>query len=85
MYIEHFVLLAGAYNLGFFYCFVVRKKIFFLFYKCKNEKQIFYFVNTKTRNSVICLPAPSTRSGIPPVKDSEHLINHLQLSGDINI
>ena len=33
MYIEHFVLLAGAYNLGFFIFF------YFLFYKCKDAKQ----------------------------------------------
>ena len=65
MYIEHFVLLAGAYNLGFFYCFGVRKKYFFDFSNCgkctrtrtifcvcmktRNKKNIFYKY-TKMRN-----------------------------------
>lgn len=47
------------------------------------RNKIFY-VYIKTGNSVIVLPRPSTRSGIPPVKDSEHLINHLHLSNGIN-
>jgi hypothetical protein len=40
MYIEHFVLLAGAYNLGFF--IELAEYFIFLFYKCKDAKQIFY-------------------------------------------
>ena len=53
MYIEHFVLLAGAYNLGFFYFLFFKllcvykdakhtrqtRNKNFLFYKCKEEKQ----------------------------------------------
>nr|DAM05316.1 MAG TPA: hypothetical protein [Caudoviricetes sp.] len=34
----------------------------------KLETKIFYFTSTKTRNSEIVLPRPSTRSGIPPPK-----------------
>lgn len=68
MYIEHLVLLAGAYNLGFFIFY-----FYFLFYKCKDTKQ--------------CGSAPPPKYAIldTPVKDSEHLINHLHLSNDINI
>ena len=90
MYIEHFVLLAGAYNLGFFLFELAEYFIFLKFFilqvqKLETKKNIFYKY-TKKRNSVICLPVPSTRSGIPPpVKDSEHLINHLHLSNDITI
>ena len=45
-----------------------------LFYKYKNEKQ--------------CDLPPRPKYAIrdtPPIKDSEHLINHLHLSNDINI
>lgn len=76
MYIEHFVLLAGAYNLGFFielaeyFIFIF---FIFLFYKCKDEKQYG------------SAPPPKYAIRDTPVKDSEHLINHLHLSNDINI
>nr|DAT27490.1 MAG TPA: hypothetical protein [Caudoviricetes sp.] len=60
--------IAGAYNLGFFIELAEYFIFLFLFYKCKDAKQNFYFVSTKTRNSVIVLPRPSTRSGIPPSK-----------------
>nr|DAV76787.1 MAG TPA: hypothetical protein [Caudoviricetes sp.] len=46
MYIEHFVLLAGAYNLGFFIELAEYFIFIFLFFKLlcvyKNAKQIFY-------------------------------------------
>ena len=56
MYIEHFVLLAGAYNLGFF--IELAEYFIFYFFKLlcvyKDEKQkIFYFTSTKTRNKKI--------------------------------
>ena len=66
MYIEHLVLLAGAYNLGFFY---------------------FIFVLQVHKDAKQCDSAPPSKYAIrdTPVKDSEHLINHLHLSNGINI
>ena len=66
MYIEHFVLLAGAYNLGFFI-------FYFLFFKLlcvyKDEKQkIFYFTSTKTRNKnfLFCKCKEEKQCDLPP-------------------
>ena len=77
MYIEHLVLLAGAYNLGFFIELAEYFIFIFLFFKllcvCKDVKQ--------------CYSAPPPKYAIrdTPVKDSKHLINRLHLSNDINI
>ena len=70
MYIEHFVLLAGAYNLGFFIFYFLFFKLLCVYGKAKQ-----------------CDSAPPPKYAIrdTPVKDSEHLINHLHLSNDINI
>ena len=80
MYIEHFVLLAGAYNLGFFI-------FYFLFFKLlcvygKEKQNLFCkYKDEKQWNSA---PPPKYAIRDTPVKDSEHLINHLHLSNDIN-
>ena len=81
MYIEHFVLLAGAYNLGFFYFLF----FIFLFCKCKDANKNFLYVYKDEKQ---CNSAPQSKYAIwntPPVKDSGHLINHLHLLSDINI
>ena len=75
MYIEHFVLLAGAYNLGFF-IELAEYFIFFIF------KLLCVYKDGKQCNSA---PPPKYAIRDTPVKDSEHLINHLHLSNDINI
>ena len=63
--------IAGVYASAFL-LFGRKKKIFFLIFRIvvnvRKHETIFYFVSTKTRNSVIALPRPSTRSGIPPSK-----------------
>ncbi|MEE0041083.1 hypothetical protein [Catenibacterium sp.] len=75
MYIEHFVLLAGAYNLGFFY---------FLFSKLlcvyKDEKQIFY-IRTETRNSNESHPGIYFRIGVSPHDKNKfiHIQNSLNM------
>ena len=71
MYIEHFVLLAGAYNLGFF----IELAEYFIFF-------IFYFLNcyvcTERRNSKNYTPGLQFQIRIPPSSLSRHKLVHLQ-------
>jgi hypothetical protein len=81
MYIEHFVLLAGAYNLGFF-IELAEYFIFFLFLKllcvCKEEKQKIFYKYVKKRNSKKRTPGLRIQIRIPPSSLSRHKPVHLQ-------
>jgi hypothetical protein len=66
MYIEHFVLLAGAYNLGFF-IELAEYFIFFIFCVC-----------IETRNSKNYTPGLQIQIRIPPSSLSRHKLVHLQ-------
>ena len=81
MYIEHFVLLAGAYNLGFF-IFI----FYFLTVVCvqKGETKIFFFDFSncdkcvKTRNSNESHPGIYFRIGVSP-QDKTQIIHNSKL------
>lgn len=74
MYIEHFVSLAGAYNLGFFIFIFYFFKLLCVYRK---EKQ-FFCVCIETRNSKNYTPGLQIQIRIPPSSLSRHKLVHLQ-------
>lgn len=67
--IEHFVLLAGAYNLGFFIFYFLFFKLLCV-YRKEKQKYFFYFSNCckciQTRNSNESHPGICFRIGVSP-------------------
>jgi hypothetical protein len=87
MYIEHLVLLAGAYNLGFF-IELAEYFIFFIFrllcvYGKAKQKYFFYFSNCckciQTRNSNESHPGIYFRIGVSPPQDKTQFIHNSKL------
>lgn len=81
MYIEHLVLLAGAYNLGFFIFYFLFFKLLCVYGKDK-QKYFFDFSNcgkcVKTRNSNESHPGIYFRIGVSPHDKNKFI--HIQNS-----